>query len=126
MRSLLQAVLGAAAAENRTRWLGWPAAHGADRFHEGWLSRIVFDDPDVCPRLCRRHAGAKHVGQHDQKVSAVLDGPYDELLRMLPDEAVLNIDETGHKCNKELWWTWCLRADLYTIFKIDPRRSADV
>ena len=60
------------------------------------------------------------------KVSAALDGPYDELLGMLPDETVLNIDETGHKCNKELWWTWCLRADLYTIFKIDPHRSADV
>ena len=60
------------------------------------------------------------------KVSAALDGPYDELLRMLPDAKVLNIDETGHKCNKELWWTWCLRADLYTIFKIDPHRSADV
>jgi transposase len=60
------------------------------------------------------------------KVSAALDGPYDELLRMLPAEMVLNIDETGHKCNKELWWTWCLRADLYTIFKIDPHRSADV
>jgi transposase len=48
------------------------------------------------------------------------------LLRLLPDEAVLNIDETGHKCNRTLWWTWCLRADLYTIFKIDPHRSADV
>jgi transposase len=60
------------------------------------------------------------------KVSAALDGPYDELLRMLPAEMVLNIDETGHKCNKELWWTWCLRADLYTIFKVDPHRSADV
>jgi hypothetical protein len=60
------------------------------------------------------------------KVSRALDGPYDELLRLLPDEAVLNIDETGHKCNKDLWWTWCLRADLYTIFKIDPHRSADV
>ena len=60
------------------------------------------------------------------KVSEALDGPYDELLRMLPVEPVLNIDETGHKCNKELWWTWCLRADLYTIFKIDPHRSADV
>lgn len=60
------------------------------------------------------------------KVSRALDGPYDELLRLLPDEAVLNIDETGHKCNKELWWTWCLRADLYTIFKVDPHRSADV
>jgi hypothetical protein len=23
-------------------------------------------------------------------------------------------------------WTWCFRAELYTLFKIDPRRSADV
>ncbi|WP_074307080.1 IS66 family transposase [Singulisphaera sp. GP187] len=61
-----------------------------------------------------------------RKVSEALDGPYDELLRLLPDESVLNIDETGHKCNKDLWWTWCLRADLYTVFKIDPHRSADV
>jgi hypothetical protein len=60
------------------------------------------------------------------KVSRALDGPYDELLLLLPEEAVLNIDETGHKCNKELWWTWCLRAELYTIFKIDPHRGADV
>jgi transposase len=60
------------------------------------------------------------------KVSEALDGPYDELLRLLPDAAVLNIDETGHKCKGTLWWTWCLRADLYTIFKIDPHRSADV
>jgi hypothetical protein len=60
------------------------------------------------------------------KISQALDGPYAELLLLLPDEAVLNIDETGHKCNKELWWTWCLRAELYTIFKIDPHRNADV
>ena len=60
------------------------------------------------------------------KVSEALDGPYDELLRLLPDEPVLNIDETGHKSGQKLWWTWCLRADLYTIFKIDPHRSADV
>ncbi|MHC5541572.1 IS66 family transposase, partial [Singulisphaera rosea] len=42
------------------------------------------------------------------------------------DARLLNIDETGHQCNKEAWWTWCLRADLYTIFKIDPHRSAVV
>ena len=60
------------------------------------------------------------------KVSRALDGPYDELLLPAPGAVVLNIDETGHKCNKELWWTWCLRAELYTIFKIDPHRSADV
>ena len=61
-----------------------------------------------------------------KKVSAALEEPYEELAALLPLEAVLNIDETGHKDNGELWWTWCLRADLYTIYKVDARRSADV
>ena len=44
------------------------------------------------------------------KVSDALDGPYQELLPLLPDEAILNVDETGHKGNGEPWWTWCFRA----------------
>jgi transposase len=60
------------------------------------------------------------------KVSAALDGPYEELLRQLPSQAFLNVDETGHKQNRERWWTWCFRASLYTLFKIDPSRSGDV
>jgi len=47
-------------------------------------------------------------------------------LTRLPDETCLNVDETGHKNNKELFWTWCFRAELYTLFKIAPSRSADV
>jgi transposase len=61
-----------------------------------------------------------------KKVTAALETPYEELTVLLPFEPVLNIDETGHKDNGRLWWTWCLRADLYTIYKIDARRSADV
>jgi transposase len=60
------------------------------------------------------------------KVSVALDQPYQELLSSLPGEAVLNVDETGHKNNGERWWTWCFRASLYTLFKIDPTRSGDV
>lgn len=60
------------------------------------------------------------------KVSDALDGPYQELLDMLPGEAILNVDETGHKDNGKRMWTWCFRASLYTLFKIDPHRSADV
>jgi transposase len=60
------------------------------------------------------------------KVSAALDSPYEELLGRLPAEAVLNVDETGHKDNGVRWWTWCFRASLYTLFKIDPTRSGDV
>ena len=60
------------------------------------------------------------------KVSAALQQTYEELRRSLPDEKRLNVDETGHKQNRLRQWTWCFRADLYTLFKIDPTRSGDV
>ena len=60
------------------------------------------------------------------KVTRALEQPYQELLESLPDEAWLNVDETGHKQNRQRQWTWCFRAELYTLFKIDPMRSADV
>jgi transposase len=60
------------------------------------------------------------------KVSRALDQPYEELIRSLPDQERLNVDETGHKQNGQSQWTWCFRAELYTMFKIDPRRSGDV
>ena len=60
------------------------------------------------------------------KVSAALEKPYDELLALLPDEAIVNVDETGHKDNGQNWWTWCFRAQLYTLYRIDAQRSAEV
>jgi transposase len=60
------------------------------------------------------------------KVSAALDAPYQELLQQLPNQARLNVDETGHADRGEPWWTWCFRASLFTLFKIDPTRSGDV
>src|SRR5262245_14868224 len=60
------------------------------------------------------------------KVSAALAQPYQQLLGALPEQGRLNVDETSHQDNGELMWTWCFRAELYTLFKIDPARSADV
>jgi transposase len=60
------------------------------------------------------------------KLSRALEQPYEELLGDLPGQAVLNVDETGHKRAGQQYWTWCFRAGLYTLFKIDPIRSADV
>jgi transposase len=60
------------------------------------------------------------------KVSRALERPYEELLEVLPAQARLNVDETGHRQNGQRQWTWCFRAGLYTLFKIDPTRSADV
>jgi transposase len=77
---------------------------------------------DVVGVTVSRGQLAKVIG----KVSAALAGPYEELLACLPGEPVVNVDETGHKDNGALLWTWCFRAELYTLFKIDPSRSADV
>jgi transposase len=60
------------------------------------------------------------------KVSAALDKPYGELLAALPNEEVVNVDETGHKENRVKWWTWCFRAELYTLYHIDAYRNAEV
>jgi hypothetical protein len=65
---------------------------------------------------------AKVVG----KVTAALEVPYRQLLAALPGEAILNVDETGHKDNGERYWTWCFRAQLYTLFRIDPSRGSQV
>jgi transposase len=60
------------------------------------------------------------------KVTRSLDEPYQELLTALPEQARLNVDETGHKEYKQAMWTWCFRAPLFTLFKIDPSRGSDV
>jgi len=60
------------------------------------------------------------------KASAALEASYTELLEALPSEEVLNIDETGHKNLGKRHWTWCFRALLFALFKVDPRRSSDV
>ena len=61
-----------------------------------------------------------------QKASAAFEQSYNELLETLPYEAKLNIDETGHKENKKRFWTWCFRADIYTLFKIADTRGSRV
>jgi transposase len=60
------------------------------------------------------------------KVSESLAAAYAELFSRLPAEAVLNIDETGHKEYREKFWTWCFRAQRYTLFRIDKSRGSKV
>jgi len=60
------------------------------------------------------------------KASASLKDAYDALAARLPKESCLNVDETGHKNNKQQMWAWCFRASLFTLFKIDQSRGSDV
>ena len=61
-----------------------------------------------------------------EKTSHALDAPYAKLLDRLPDEATMNVDETGHKERGERFWTWCFRPELYTVFRIDKSRGSKV
>jgi transposase len=60
------------------------------------------------------------------KASASLKDGYDALAARLPGEPCLNVDETGHKNYAQRMWTWCFRASLFTLFKIDESRGSDV
>jgi len=51
---------------------------------------------------------------------------YEELLAALPRQPYVRADETGHKEKGRRWWTWCFRAELFTLFSIDPSRGSEV
>ena len=72
-------------------------------------------------KICRGQL-AKLIG----KVSESLAAAYVELFESLPEEPILNIDETGHKDSGGRFWTWCFRAQLYTLFKINKSRGSKV
>jgi transposase len=67
-----------------------------------------------------------HLSHLIAKVSAMLDGPYEELLKLLPAQKIVNVDETGHKENGDRPWTWCFRAELFVLFKIEFSRGSKV
>jgi len=60
------------------------------------------------------------------KVADSLEPAYQQLLALLPAQDRLNVDETGLKEYSQRLWTWCFRAPLFTLFKIDPSRGSDV
>jgi hypothetical protein len=49
---------------------------------------------------------------------------YEELLAALPTQPYVRADETGHKEAGKRWWTWCFRADLFTLFRSIRRAEA--
>jgi hypothetical protein len=84
-----------------------------------------------CPRCPRQFAKALpqdlvEIAKVVNKVGASLKDPYEELLNLLASEERLNVNETGHKDNARRWWTWCIRALTYTVFKISPSRGSGV
>ncbi|MFO7905074.1 MAG: DUF6444 domain-containing protein [Pirellulaceae bacterium] len=56
----------------------------------------------------------------EPEIDNYIDYSLDErLLHLLPDDDPLNVDERGREESGKRMWTWCFRASLYTLFKID-------
>ncbi len=60
------------------------------------------------------------------KVTESMKSAYAELVAALPSQPYVRSDETGHKENGKRFWTWCFRADLFTLFWIDRSRGSQV
>lgn len=61
-----------------------------------------------------------------RKASQAFGEPYGQLIELLPHQAHVNSDETGHKNNGQRYWIWCFRAASFVVFKIDPSRGTEV
>lgn len=64
-----------------------------------------------------------------QKFSVSLAPSHAEVQAVLPEQAVMNIDETGHPENGKDLWTWGFHVpgpQGFTFFHIDPSRSTKV
>lgn len=61
-----------------------------------------------------------------EEASAAVAAPYDELQHALPQQAVLNGDETGHRTNGAKRWLWTLVAPTFIFYAITTSRGSDV
>jgi len=61
-----------------------------------------------------------------RKASQAFGQPYGQLIELLPHQARVNSDETGHKNNGQRYWIWCFRAASFVVFKIDRSRATEV
>jgi hypothetical protein len=61
-----------------------------------------------------------------RKASQAFGQPHGELIELLPHQAHVNCDETGHKEHAQRYWIWCFRAVDFVVFKIDRSRGTEV
>jgi hypothetical protein len=98
------------------------AGYVKSKLHVSYTGVADFFDEVLGFRVCRGYL-AKVL--HHQ-VSEAVAGPVQQLAALLPQQSLVNVDETGHKDEGRPFWTWCFRAKLFVYFKIAPVRSSEV
>ena len=61
-----------------------------------------------------------------EEVSQAVQQPVQQLQEQLPQEAVLNVDETGWRTNGDKRWIWALVAKQFVFYVVASTRGADV
>jgi transposase len=61
-----------------------------------------------------------------EEASTAVAEPYQELQDALPQQQVLNADETGHRTNGDKRWMWALVARTFIFYQIATSRGSDV
>jgi len=61
-----------------------------------------------------------------EEASAAVAAPYAELEAALPQEPVVNADETGHRTNGDKRWLWTFVARTFVLYRIAASRGSDV
>jgi len=61
-----------------------------------------------------------------EEASVAVTAPYDELQQALPEQPVVNGDETGHRTNGAKRWLWTFVAPTFIVYTIATSRGADV
>ena len=98
------------------------AGYVKSKLHVSYTGVADFFEEVLGFKVCRGYL-AKVL--HHQ-VSEAVAGPVNQLAALLPQQTLVNVDETGHKDEGRPYWTWCFRAKLFVYFKIAPVRSSEV
>ena len=61
-----------------------------------------------------------------EETSAAVATPYADLAAALPQEAVLNADETSHRTNGDKRWLWTFVARTFVLYRVAAGRGSDV
>jgi transposase len=61
-----------------------------------------------------------------EEVSQAVAEPVEQLQAQLPEQAVLNVDETGWRSNGEKRWIWTLVAAQFVFYVVSATRGAEV
>ena len=61
-----------------------------------------------------------------EDASVAVAEPYGELEAAVRHEAVVNVDETGHRTNGDKRWLWTFVARTFVLYRIATSRGADV